>query len=206
MELELRPRRSPFETGNTKASLATPSCCCCCCCVNVIGAAGGMVGADLSIRARNAGRSTGSALSFGVLGFLFIPAVIALSLFVMATVLGSDGAFGFGAGVIIFLVLHTVVRGVASKGAATFSPAGISSSIGILAFVGIVSFGEALAWILLLVNLQDSDRDLLPEALIIGLLTVPVAVWLGWKLATLMHDRREEPYGDAPAQEAQELG
>ena len=188
MELELRPRRSPFETGSSRASLATPSCCCCCCCLNTIGAASGMVGADLKNRAQDGGRSTGASRLFGLLGFLFVPALV-----VGAAVLLDqadrqsrvivderpnpifDNLWVFGGllafcSLLIFVVVHTALRAAAHRESVSLRDLKSSIAIGLFLEVGVV-----LEVFVALITA------------FLALLLSPLSTWLGWRTVRERH-------------------
>ena len=196
MELELRPRRSPFETGDSKASLATPSCCCCCCCLNTIGAASGMVAADLTYRARKGGRGKASTL-FGLAGFALIPALAigAVSLLLFAErqprIIGGvrnyrifANLWAFGVllafvSIIVFVLLHTALRFAAHRD--SVSSADLLTSSGTGLFVAIGLFLEFFITTL---------------TALISLLLTPISIWLGWRAGRRLSSGSEV---DSPA-------
>lgn len=181
MELELRPRRSPFADGHSKASLATPSCCCCCCCVHAIGATSGIIGGDIAARAREAGRSKNDSRWLGLAGFLTLPLLIFLTIVLAEVAIVGSGTAILAVAVLGFVLLHSGLRGIASKGESTFSAGGIGSSIAILIFLVVTSIVDAIA-ILGVIDSNTGDR-----AAWALLATVPIAVWAGWKFATGIH-------------------
>ena len=187
MELELRPRRSPFETGNSKASLATPSCCCCCCCVNAIGAASGIVGADTKARAIEAGRSEDTARWFGVLGFLFIPVLVLVGfIFIPLVPIGDDPVeVLLGLGSLAFLLGHVGIRVLANASSA-FSLNGFAASILALLTLLVGSILEAIAAV---VTASIS--------VLASFVSAPIAARAGWKFASSMHAKAERADGSS---------
>ena len=184
MELELRPRRSPFETGNTKASLATPSCCCCCCCLNALGAASGIIGADTKARARNAGRSDNGARWFGILGFLFLPLLLFLAVIVSPLVPQGDGApvIPIVLAIVVFVAATTGLRALANPDDA-FSLNGFGVSVAAAVIVVVVSLVEVF------VTVFSGG---------ISLLLSPFSAWGGWKMAASAHGNAGTPDASQP--------
>ena len=177
MELELRPRRSPFETGNTKASLATPSCCCCCCCLNALGAASGIIGADTKARALDAGRSDNAARWFGILGFLFTPMFL-LALWGIFSLIPrlNNGWTLVGLVVVAFVIAHTGLRALANSKDA-LSVHGFAMSILAILVFALVSAVEAL-----LTTLTFG----------VALLASPISAMAGWEFGTSKQEEEEE--------------
>ena len=177
MELELRPRRSPFESGSSKASLATPSCCCCCCCVNAVVGACGAIGGNLKTRAEEEGRSVEAATWFGVLGFLFPIAFIFIAVGVLSLypVESTDPWIVVIFALTIFVLSHLGLRKLAQPEGA-FSVSGIAFSVGLLIIVGVLSVVDAI-FILFTGG--------------VGLILFPVAGWLGWKTTTSQQSKTE---------------
>lgn len=192
MELELRPRRSPFETGNPKASLATPSCCCCCCCLNALGAASGIIGADTNARARKAGRSDNAALWLGVLGFLFLPLLLVFAVIVSPLVPQNDDEL------VIPIVLAIVVFAAATTGLRALANPDDAFSLN--------GFGVSVAAAVILVvgSIVEVFATVFSGG--ISLLLSPVSAWGGWKRTASAHGKAGTPDASQPPPSGQSLG
>ena len=179
MELELRPRRSPFDDGLSKASLATPSCCCCCCCLNAIGAASGIVAADLSHRARNSGKSTWTRVGLGVLGFILIPAVLGLTVLAADTLPGGGSLAALVAFfVVLFGVLYSALRFASDIDPPSWGR-GILVSIAISVLLGVASVFD----VILLFGLANIGAAFTVAWFVL----IPISIGLGWLIGSASH-------------------
>ena len=179
MELELRPRRSPFDDGLSKASLATPSCCCCCCCLNALAATSAMVAADISTRTRNAGKSTSTRVGLGVLGFLAVPAALALA-FGFAS-LWENLPIALAAFLLPFGLAYAALQHASGRPSSS-SGASVGIALGITVFLAIASVLDAILAIAIIFNSDGSGDEIWW-----WLALIPLSLALGWFFGSASH-------------------